>query len=414
MHSPNDPSEPETPVSDSPEVGVDAVTGEGFDENSPAAVTTPEQAQPTGEPDPPAEADTTGEGGLRERKKRETRQRISDVATGLFITRGYDEVKISEIAEAANVSEKTVYNYFPTKEALVFDRADDQRKQLTAAVRERDPETSAVAAFTRALKLMLADMFSEITEDSAITVLSFGEMVRSTPALQAAAGEHRHRIVDDLTQILAANYRIDPREAEIVTAARGIVSLLELSFDSNFRHVEDGLIGDDLKRAVEEDLDRGARLVATGLWSLQVLVDERRGSGERGRENDFDAEQVREQVKSALRDAKDAWREFSEEAVAAGREIHAEALSTQNGDYSYVKDLARQRAQELKERARQIGELQKQAARDAAREAQREAREAQRAHREAQREAHRAQQEAHRQARELQREAHRNRHPPQS
>jgi hypothetical protein len=237
-----------------------------------------------------------------------------------------------------------------------------------------------------------------------------GELVRSTPALRAAAGEHRHRMVDELTQILAANYRIDPREAEIVTAARAIVSLLELSFDSNLRHVEDGLLGEELKDAVEADIDRGSRLVATGLMSLQVLVDERR-SGAQQRPPEFDADQVREQVMTALRDAKAAWREFSEDAVAAGREIHAEAVAAQDGDYSYVKDLARQRAEELKERARAIGEAQRQAAREAAREAQREAREAQRAHREAQREAHRAQQEAHRQARELQREIHRKRGP---
>jgi AcrR family transcriptional regulator len=385
------------------------------------------EQQPDGAAEPPREipeepvAEHLGEtpaaeGGLRERKKRETRERISDIATELFIARGFDEVKIAEIAETAGVSEKTVYNYFPTKESLVFDRADEQRKLLTAAVRERDPDTSAVLAFTRGLKAMMADMYTEVTEDSGTTVLAFGEMVRSTPALRAASGEYRHRLVDELTQILAANYRIDPREAEIVTAARAIVSLLELSFDANFRHVEDGLVGEELKRAVEEDIDRGARLVATGLYSLQVLVDERResGSGSRARSSEFDADQVREQVMSALRDAKEAWREFSEDAVAAGREIHAEAMSTQDGDYSYVKDLARQRAEELKQRAREIGEVQKQAAR----EAQREAREAQRAHREAQRdaqraqqeaqrEAHRAQQEAHRQARELQREANR-------
>ncbi|MEV6184397.1 helix-turn-helix domain-containing protein, partial [Streptomyces sp. NPDC052015] len=50
--------------------------------------------------------------GLRERKKRQARQHISDVATGLFLERGFDEVTIAEIAEAADVSVNTVYNYF--------------------------------------------------------------------------------------------------------------------------------------------------------------------------------------------------------------------------------------------------------------------------------------------------------------
>ncbi len=359
--------------------------------------------------DEPTGTETATDGGLRERKKRETRQRISDAATLMFLERGYDEVRIAEIAEAVGVSEKTIYNYFPTKESLVFDRAEAQRQRLSAAVREREPGSSAVVAFTRGLKEMMTDTFVPATEDSAAGVLRFAEMVRSTPALRAAAGEHRHTMVDDLTQILAANYRIDPREPEIVTAARAIVSLLELAFDSNIRHVEDGLVGIDLTNAVRADIDRGARLVATGLMSLQVLVEERR-SGSRGRGNDFDADQVREQVISALRDAKDAWREFSEDAVASGREIQERAMAVSDGDYSYVKELAKQRAQELKERARQIGEMQTQAAIEAKRKAQEAKRDAQEAKRDAQRakrEAEHAKRETERAQREAERETER-------
>ncbi len=81
--------------------------------------------------------------GLRERKKRHTRQQISDVATALFVVRGFDHVKVAEIAEVVGVSEKTVYNYFPTKESLVFDRADEGIARLAAALREREAERVA-------------------------------------------------------------------------------------------------------------------------------------------------------------------------------------------------------------------------------------------------------------------------------
>ena len=73
--------------------------------------------------------------GLRERKRRLTRQRISDVATILFGTRGFDNVKVSEVADIVGVSEKTVYNYFPTKESMVLDWADETVESLARVIR---------------------------------------------------------------------------------------------------------------------------------------------------------------------------------------------------------------------------------------------------------------------------------------
>jgi AcrR family transcriptional regulator len=90
--------------------------------------------------------------GLRERKKRETRQRISDIATGLFLEHGFVTVTIAEVAEAADVSVNTVYNYFPTKEDLFFDRSVGVVEQLSRWVRSRDEGESAAAAVLRELR----------------------------------------------------------------------------------------------------------------------------------------------------------------------------------------------------------------------------------------------------------------------
>ena len=79
------------------------------------------------------------EPSLRERKKRETRQRISNVATGLFMLRGFDNVTVAEVAEAANVSKMTVFNYFPRKEELFFDRGAEAIELTEAAIRDRAP-----------------------------------------------------------------------------------------------------------------------------------------------------------------------------------------------------------------------------------------------------------------------------------
>lgn len=75
--------------------------------------------------------------GLRERKKRQTRQRISDIATGLFLEHGFVTVTVAEVAEAADVSVNTVYNYFPAKEDLFLDRGEAVVDRLSGYVRGR-------------------------------------------------------------------------------------------------------------------------------------------------------------------------------------------------------------------------------------------------------------------------------------
>ncbi|MFF4257392.1 TetR/AcrR family transcriptional regulator [Streptomyces sp. NPDC001663] len=90
--------------------------------------------------------------GLRERKKRQTRQYISDVATGLFVERGFDAVTVAEIADAANVSVNTVYNYFPAKEDLFFDRSAGLVERMGRWVRGRNKGESAAAAVLRELR----------------------------------------------------------------------------------------------------------------------------------------------------------------------------------------------------------------------------------------------------------------------
>ena len=88
--------------------------------------------------------------GLRDRKKAQTRQAISDAATGLFMDRGFEQVTIAEIADVADVSIKTVFNYFATKEDLFFDRADELVGNLIHTITERQPGQS-VADSLRAL-----------------------------------------------------------------------------------------------------------------------------------------------------------------------------------------------------------------------------------------------------------------------
>src|SRR6202453_4206374 len=121
--------------------------------------------------------------GLRERKRRLTRQTISDVATMMFATRGFDNVTVSEVAARVGVSEKTIYNYFPTKESMVLDAADDALAEMARALRERRPDESLTDAVLRALK---SDMrrFDEVSDDIVAFLPTFITMIQTTAALR--------------------------------------------------------------------------------------------------------------------------------------------------------------------------------------------------------------------------------------
>ncbi|MFE2586481.1 TetR/AcrR family transcriptional regulator [Streptomyces sp. NPDC059378] len=133
--------------------------------------------------------------GRRERKKAATRQSIADAALRLFLERGYDDVSIREIADAADVSTTTLFKHFTGKEALVFDRQDEMRIPLLDAVRER-PEGQSIPAALRehALQYRLHGPHDEPG------VAAFVALVSSTPALL----EYQQAAWMDYTADLAA------------------------------------------------------------------------------------------------------------------------------------------------------------------------------------------------------------------
>ncbi|MFF7195010.1 TetR/AcrR family transcriptional regulator [Streptomyces sp. NPDC008079] len=121
--------------------------------------------------------------GRRERKKAATRQAIADAALRLFLDRGYDQVSVREIAESADVSVSTVFNYFPGgKEALVFDEDAGNEARLVAAVTDR-PADRTIPEALRAHFTGFAT--SPHTRDPRFADLQ--ELVRQTPALREYA-----------------------------------------------------------------------------------------------------------------------------------------------------------------------------------------------------------------------------------
>ncbi|KOG49211.1 TetR/AcrR family transcriptional regulator [Streptomyces decoyicus] len=139
--------------------------------------------------------------GLRERKKRQTRQRISEAALGLFVERGFDHVTIAEVAAAAEVSVNTLYNYYEAKEDLVLppDQASPQR--LADIVRARQPGESAA----RAVLDRLRDELRRRDRSVGLTA-GFGrafDMMRAAPALTARLEDLGRQMTDALATVLA-------------------------------------------------------------------------------------------------------------------------------------------------------------------------------------------------------------------
>lgn len=132
-----------------------------------------------------------------ERGGPQTRARIAEIASGLFLERGFDAVTVAEVARAAGVSSVTVFNHFPRKEDLFLDRAADAEDLLRSAVSDRADGT-AVLASLREATLRLVDDRSPLSGVDGRSI-PFFRTVAGSPALIARARE----IASELQRTLA-------------------------------------------------------------------------------------------------------------------------------------------------------------------------------------------------------------------
>ncbi|SED53147.1 TetR/AcrR family transcriptional regulator [Streptomyces melanosporofaciens] len=161
--------------------------------------------------------------GRRERKKAATRQAIADAALQLFLERGYDQVSIRDIADAADVSTTTVFKHFTGKEALVFDQEQGRESQLIAAVQQRAADQSILDA----LRQHVLDSWLPITAHPRMA--EFTNLVDSTPALRAYAERMWTRHTDSLSAAIADELGVDHDNLACVTLARFVLEVPALA-----------------------------------------------------------------------------------------------------------------------------------------------------------------------------------------
>jgi AcrR family transcriptional regulator len=172
-----------------------------------------------------------GELGLRERKKLRTRQLIAETAMRMFAERGFDAVPVAAVARAAEVSEATVFNYFPTKEDLVYRGMEAFEAELLAAVRDRPAGEPITAAFGRFV-LQPRGFLANPDEDSARLLIAVAEMIPASPALLAREREILDRYTASLAALIAEDTAAEPGDLRPEVVARALIgthqSLIQL------------------------------------------------------------------------------------------------------------------------------------------------------------------------------------------
>jgi len=206
--------------------------------------------------------------GLRERKKRATRDAIATTARRLFAQRGFDAVTVAEIAVAADVSEKTVFNHFATKEDLVFAGGETGLAQLQAAIAQRPPGTSLLDVFRANSEAMLDVVAAGETEDSLVVP----RIVRDSPALQERLAAGWAREADALAAAVAAATGADDRDLVPEVVARTLAWTLIAIFRATFAGL---LAGEDPAQLAARMRPQAARAydrLAAGLADYGVAA----------------------------------------------------------------------------------------------------------------------------------------------
>ncbi len=203
-----------------------------------------------------------GASGLRERKRLLTHRSIAETAWALFAERGYEQVTVADVARVAAVSEATIFNYFRTKEALVFDGMEAFEAALLDAVRRRDPGESAAAAFER---FLLGQADNASAADAGDRIAQASRMVAASPALRSRESEIITGHAFLLARLLAENTGADAEDPEPLAAAHSLMGVHRIMLHTVRRRAESGLRGAELTAAVADTVRRAMATLTDGL-----------------------------------------------------------------------------------------------------------------------------------------------------
>jgi AcrR family transcriptional regulator len=208
--------------------------------------------------------------GLRERKKLQTREAIAGAAWQLFLERGFDDVTVAEVASAADVSEATVFNYFPTKEDLAYHRMEDFEEEMLGSIRNRGTGASVVDAFG---SFVLKPRGFLKDGEGAANPRAVTKVFTDSPTLLARERQIFDRYAERLTELVAEERGARPGDLESAVIARALISLHRALIDHVRRQVLAGVSTDTVAREIRTRGRRAVALLREGLEHEAVTRD---------------------------------------------------------------------------------------------------------------------------------------------
>jgi AcrR family transcriptional regulator len=199
--------------------------------------------------------------GLRERKKQRTRQLIAETARRLFAERGFDAVPVADVARAAEVSEATVFNYFPTKEDLVYQRMEVFEEELLGALRARPVGEALVDAFARFI-LEPRGLLAAEDDAAAEQLTEISRMIAASPALLAREQEIFARYTRTLAGHIARETGAGAEDLTAWVVANALMGVHRALLDYVRRRLAEP--GTD-RRRLARDVRRRGRAAITAL-----------------------------------------------------------------------------------------------------------------------------------------------------
>jgi len=202
--------------------------------------------------------------GLRERKKQQTRQAIAAAAFDLFAEHGFDRVPVADVAIRANVSEATVFNYFPTKEDLVYGQMEEFESSLIAAIRDRSPGQSVTAAFG-AFLLRTHGLLGTSDPEARTRLATISRIIVDSPSLLARERQVYDRYTRTLAQLITEQREVGPDDVESWVVANAIMGVHRALVEYVRARVLAGKDGPGLARSVRAQAQRALNALDHGL-----------------------------------------------------------------------------------------------------------------------------------------------------